>query len=107
MLPTKNCWSTQWYENKSDLLAKHNWQSFKNIEKSVFHQDKQPILEWQTVSGDILQIKSTHLDKLRMLTEKSNKSFQIRAFNIVTNAPYCDSFNSEEQWTACSTSEHS
>jgi hypothetical protein len=38
-LPTKNCWATEWFVNKEDLLEKHNWTGFKNIEKSVFNAD--------------------------------------------------------------------
>ena len=47
--------------------------------------------------------KKSHLTKIRMITARTPTLLKFRIFNQITNAPYCDCFNPEEEWVVTST----
>jgi hypothetical protein len=47
--------------------------------------------------------KKSYLTKIRMVVAKTPTLLKFRIFNQITNAPYCDCFNPEEEWVVTST----
>lgn len=80
-----------------------------NFEKCIAydHELLSSVKRTQICQADIQQIRTSHLLKFRFVIQFTDTVIRMRVFNVVSNAPYCDCFNPEEEWTICSRSSKS
>lgn len=95
-ISSKNQKVTKWIIGNDKLPPNANIVKAHNLERIE-------ILQSRTCEADILQLKQSHVIKVRMITAKSPNLIKFRVFNQVTGAPYTDCFNPEEEWVITST----